>query len=224
MRRARGRCRGRRVSCPAWPSWSTASWRPGWSGWWARTSILLDLGRGGLGTDERAPRALPRTRVGVGALSAHGQVAAVAHPAVGADLHQPLDVHGDLLAQVALHFAFLVDDLGDAAGFLLREVLDPDARIDARLAQDLVRSAHPDPVDVGQRDLHALRAGQVDACDTCHLSLPLLVLLVRADDAHHALAAHHLALDTDFPDRRPHLHVRRLLFWGPAHRGSWRNH
>src|SRR5262249_35829936 len=35
---------------------------------------------------------------------------------------------------------------------------------------------------------------------------------VRADDADHPLAAHHLALDTDFPYRRPDLHVRELLF------------
>src|SRR5262249_51162626 len=146
-------------------------------------------------------------RVGVRALAAHGQVPAVAHPAVGADLHQALDVHGDLLAQVALHVAFLIDDLGDAAGLFFREVLDADARVDPGLAEDLVRAAHPDAVDVGQRDLHPLRAGQIDACDTCHsLPLPLLVLLVRADDADHALAAHHLALDADLPDRRPHFH------------------
>src|SRR5712691_10840134 len=198
MRRARGRCRGRRVSSPSWPSCSTASWRPGWSGWWARTSILLDLGRGGLGTDERAPRALPRTRVGVGALAAHGQVAAVAHPAVGADLHQPLDVHGDFLAEVALHAALHVDDLGDAAGLLLGEVLHPHARLDPGLAQDLVAARYPDSVDVGERDLDPLLPGKVDARDACHvLSLPLLVLLVGADDAHHALPAHHLALDAD---------------------------
>src|SRR5712691_12020262 len=155
-------------------------------------------GGGGLGADERPARALARARVGVGALAAHGQVAAMAHPTVGADLHQPLDVHGHVLAQVAFHVAFLVDDLGDAAGFLFREVLHADAGVDAGLAQDLVRAAHADPVDVGQRDLHPLAAGQVHACDTCHsLPLPLLVLLIDADDAHLALAAHHLALDAD---------------------------
>src|SRR5712691_3702150 len=163
-------------------------------------------GGGGLGADERPARALARARVGVGALAAHGEVAAMAHPAVGADLHQPLDVHGDVLAEVAFDVAFLVDDLGDAAGFFLGEVLYADARVDPGLAEDLVRAAHADPVDVGQRDLHPLRAGQVHACDTCHLSLPLLVLLIRADDADHALAAHHLAFDADFPDRRPDLH------------------
>src|SRR5262249_32630375 len=42
----------------------------------------------------------------------------------------------------------------------------------------------------------------------CHLTLPLLMLGVLADDAHDALAAHHLALRTDFFDRSPDLHWR----------------
>src|SRR3954470_22704033 len=37
-------------------------------------------------------------------------------------------------------------------------------------------------------------------------ALPLLVLLVRADHAHHAAAADHLALVTNPFDRRSHLH------------------
>src|SRR4029077_17390025 len=38
------------------------------------------------------------------------------------------------------------------------------------------------------------------------LPLPLLVLLVAADDAHDTLPAHDLALDADLPDRRPYFH------------------
>src|SRR5205809_5999922 len=107
-------------------------------------------------------------------------------------------VEGDFLAEIALHAALHVDDLGDAAGLLLGEVLHPDAPLDPGLVQDLVAARHPDPVDVGERDLHPLLPGKVDARDTCHvLSLPLLVLLVGADDAHHTLPAHHLALDAD---------------------------
>src|SRR5205809_2115622 len=40
------------------------------------------------------------------------------------------------------------------------------------------------------------------------LSLSLLVLLVRADHAHHAAAANDLALVTDSLDRRSYLHYR----------------
>src|SRR5919107_1264452 len=41
-------------------------------------------------------------------------------------------------------------------------------------------------------------------------ALPLLVLLVRADHAHHTLAPHDLALVTDFLDRRSDLHETPL--------------
>src|SRR3712207_7327865 len=54
-------------------------------------------------------------------------------------------------------------------------------------------------------DLDALGARQIHACDTCHgvsfLSLPLLVLLVRADDPDDAAAADHFALVAHALDR-----------------------
>src|SRR5579862_6473763 len=50
-------------------------------------------------------RALARTLAGAGirarALAANRQATAVPHAAVTADFHQPLDVHGDVLAQIA---------------------------------------------------------------------------------------------------------------------------
>ena len=46
------------------------------------------------------------------ALAAHRQVAAVPQAAVAADLHQPLDVHRDLLAEVAFDAALLLDAPG----------------------------------------------------------------------------------------------------------------
>src|SRR5262249_30673730 len=47
-------------------------------------------------------RPLAGARVRVSALATHGQALAVADAAVGADVHQPLDVHRDLAPQVAL--------------------------------------------------------------------------------------------------------------------------
>src|SRR5512143_3842926 len=55
------------------------------------------------------------------------------------------------------------------------------------------------------------------------LPLPLLVLLVRADDVHHPVAAHHLALDADLLDRRPYFHKgSSLTSGGRSGRGSCR--
>src|SRR5262245_5739188 len=171
--------------------------------------FFLRSWRGGLlhRADHRPPRALPGAGVRVGALAPHREVAAVPHAPVGPHLHQTLDVHGDVLAEVALHPALGVDDLRDAARLLLGEVLDPHVRIDLGLAQDPVTARDPDAVDVGESDLHALLARKVDARDTCHsLPLPLLVLLVRADDVDDALPPYHLALHADLLDRRPYFH------------------
>src|SRR5512136_1485159 len=49
-----------------------------------------------LGADHAPPRALAGAGVRVGALAPHGEVPPVAAAPVGADLHQPLDVHRDL--------------------------------------------------------------------------------------------------------------------------------
>ena len=128
----------------------------------------LDL----LRADHAPPRPLARAGVRVRALPPHGQVPAVAAAAVGADLHEPLDVHRDLLAEVALDAALGVEDPGDAAHLLLGEVLDPHARLDAGLAEDLVRAGGTDPVDVGEGDLHPLLPREIDACDASHSATP----------------------------------------------------
>src|SRR5688572_22669169 len=122
--------------------------------------VLVPL-RLGLRPDHGLARALARARVRVRALPAHRQVPAVAHPAVGADLHQPLDVHGHVLAEVAFHATLRVQDLRDPVALLLGEVLHADAGVDARLAEDLVAARHADPIDVGERDLDPLLAREV---------------------------------------------------------------
>src|SRR5580704_18943404 len=53
--------------------------------------------------DRALARALAGARVGVGALSADGQVAAVTVSAIGTDFDEPLDVHRNFLAQIAFH-------------------------------------------------------------------------------------------------------------------------
>src|SRR5262245_43107490 len=73
-------------------------------------------------------RTLARAGVRARALPAHRQVAAVPHPPVTADFHQPLDVHGDLLAQISFNAALFFDHATDLPDVFLRQILDPDVR------------------------------------------------------------------------------------------------
>src|SRR5262249_8468458 len=51
---------------------------------------------------DRLCRAFACARIGMGALAAHRQPAAVPQPTVAAKVHQPLDVHCDLTSQITL--------------------------------------------------------------------------------------------------------------------------
>src|SRR5690606_18929387 len=113
--------------------------------------------------------ALARARVGLGALPAHREAAPVPEPAVAADLHQPLDVQRDLLPEIALHPADLLDHLADRAHILFRQVLDPNVGRHPGLREDVVRALAPDTEDVGEPDLDALGAREVYACNPCHM-------------------------------------------------------
>src|SRR5438552_3126478 len=159
-------------------------------------------------------RSLARARVGARALAPDGQRSAVTAAAVAADFHQPLDVHRDLLAEIAFDAALLLEHAADFAHVLLGEILHADVGADARRAEHVVRAPAPDAVNVGEADLDPLGPRQIHACNARHrLPLPLLVFCVRADHAHHAAAAHELELVTNFFDRCSDLHSFAPGLW-----------
>src|SRR5439155_16173733 len=136
---------------------------------------------------------------------------AVAQAAIAAEVHQALDVEAHLAAQVAFDLVALFERLADAVDLVFGEVLGPLGGIELRRGTDLLRGGLADPIEVLQRRLDLLLAGKVYACNTRHLrissALPLLVAGVRrADHAHHALAADHLALHADLLHRSTDLH------------------
>ena len=149
----------------------------------------------------------------------------MAHPAVRADLDQALDVERDLAPQVAFDLVAAIDQLAEPVDLLFGEVADPGVRVDVGLGEDLLRGRQADAEDVGEGDLDALLARDVDAGNACHrLPLPLLVLRVGADDHHGAVATDDLAvvaarldggsdfqriLDSCSCDRRRSGHFRR---------------
>src|SRR5438094_9559206 len=69
--------------------------------------------------DSTTARPFARPPVGVRALAADGQSAAMAEPAIRTDFHEPLDVERDFLAQVAFDSILLFDGLADLGYFIV---------------------------------------------------------------------------------------------------------
>ena len=98
-----------------------------------------------------------------------------------------------------LDAADILEYAADLADVFFGQVLHAHVRTHACRAKNVVRPFPPDTVDIGEAHLDPLRARKVDACDSCHLlSLPLLVLRIRADDPDHPTAADDLALVAHF--------------------------
>src|SRR6476659_9651079 len=73
----------------------------------------------------RLGRTLAGASVGVCALAAHRQALAVTQAAIAAQVHQSLDVHGNLAPEIALHQVFVlgsVDDFANPEHFLVSEL------------------------------------------------------------------------------------------------------
>src|ERR1041385_6927945 len=70
---------------------------------------------------DRFGRTLARARVGMGALAAHRQAAAMTQAAIASEVHQPLDVHAGLATQVAFDHIVAVDHLANLQHFLRSE-------------------------------------------------------------------------------------------------------
>src|SRR3981081_2733983 len=71
---------------------------------------------------DRLGRALARARIGMGALTAHRQSAAMAQAAVAAEIHQTLDVHAGLATQIAFDHVVAVDHFTNLQNFLIAQL------------------------------------------------------------------------------------------------------
>src|SRR5690349_19019612 len=128
---------------------------------------LLLSGDGALG-------ALAGARIGLGPLAAHRQAATVAQALVAADLDLAADVGLHLAAQITLHLEVALDVVAQLGHLIVGQVLGALVPADAGGFQDLLGAGTADAVDVGQRDLHALVAREVDAHEACHQAVFLL--------------------------------------------------
>src|SRR6478735_9418259 len=135
-------------------------------------------------------RTLARARVRARALAAHGQSLAMTDAAIAAQVHQSLDAHRHLAAQIAFD-GELADVLAQLVHLRIGEVLDLRVRRDACRHADRLRARTTDAVDRRQRDLRMLMVRNVYACNTrheltyvCRLRRRRRVSLAAACDAH----------------------------------------
>src|SRR5436190_11198519 len=82
--------------------------------------------------DSHAARSLTCTRIGVCALAANREPSAVPQPAIAADIHQPFDVHLNLLAQVTFDPALLVYHGANLVDFFFCQLTNAFIYTDAR--------------------------------------------------------------------------------------------
>jgi len=92
----------------------------------------------------------------------------VTQTTVGLNVNQPLDVHGDVFAQIAFNLPFSLNHLADTVYLVFTQILDLLERVNIGRYQDAPGTRVTDTENVGQRDSCLLVAGQIDASYTCH--------------------------------------------------------
>ena len=137
----------------------------------------------------------------------------MAKPAITPDVHQPLLVQRKLGSQTAFHSVVVLDDPTQVVQVIRCEIVHPRLGIDVRLLADLACGRSADPVDVRKSNVYML-VGQVYSCYARHilpLSLSLLVLRLRADDAYDAAAPYDPTILAHRLNAYSHLHMRSSL-------------
>src|SRR3979490_686073 len=117
---------------------------------------------------DRLGRPLARARVGMRALAAHRQSAAMTQAAIAAEIHQTLDVHAGLASQVAFDHIVAVDYFTDLQNFLIAQLRDATIVGNLDLLQDVGCIPLADAMDVLERDQHALVGRNIHAGNTGH--------------------------------------------------------
>src|SRR6185437_2371139 len=155
-------------------------------------------------------RPLARARVRARALAADRQTLAMAHAAVAAEVHQPLDAHRHFAAKIAFD-GELADVLAQLVHLRVGQVLDLRAGQYARRNADRLGARSPDAVDRRQRDLRVLVVRNVDACNTCH-DLPVVRRCRSVQPCRCLCRASAVQMTRTTPWRRTILQLRQIFF------------
>src|SRR5262245_50274401 len=99
----------------------------------------------------------------MGALAADGQSPAMPQPTIAAEIHQPLDVHGDLASQVTLDHVVPVDHFTDLQHLLIGQLRYPPRIGYSYFRHDFIGLFGPDAMDILQCNNDALVGRYIDA-------------------------------------------------------------
>src|SRR5512141_5546 len=98
------------------------------------------------------------------------------HTAVRTDFNQALDAQLNFAAQITFDFIVFADKLADCSNISLREVLDPDIRIDLCVSQDFVRASGANTIQIGQANFDPFITMQIYTFNSRHSStIPVAV-------------------------------------------------
>src|SRR5581483_1621863 len=161
---------------------------------------------------DRLFRAFSRASVAPRALTPSGQPFPVPNPAVASDFDQPTDVLLNLALQVALDGEIPINHLSQMRHIGIRKVAGFYVGVNSCPLADVHRRFAADAIKIRQSENDFFVSWKVNACDSRHavllpLSLPLLVLRIRAQNPHDALALDNFALIAHFSDAGTHLHI-----------------
>jgi hypothetical protein len=92
----------------------------------------------------------------------------MAQAAVRAQIHKALDRLLHLAAQIAFHFAIMVQHLANPDLLVGCQIIAVATKINLSLVQYFVRCSTANAEDTSQRNLHSLVARQFDTRNSCH--------------------------------------------------------
>src|ERR1700722_16523546 len=118
------------------------------------------------------PRTLTRARIGVRALTANRQIAAVTDPAVRLNFNQAADIHLLLFAQVAFDAPFRFDRRANRGQLVFGQILDLLGVVDVGLQSERFRPPLPFSKNPRKSNPQPLVRRQISACNTSHNFLP----------------------------------------------------
>gem|GEM_PF-1946756 len=132
-------------------------------------------------------------------LAADGKPATVTEATVATEIHESFDGQGYVAPEVTLHPITLLDYLTEACQLLVGELVFFATRLNVSSFTNIDGGLATNSVNRCECNPNRLTPWKVNACNACHirLPLPLLVTGIFADYANHPTPFDYLAFLTD---------------------------